>query len=145
MNTVTSVIADALDDAQLTITYRRIMRKWGEEVSGLLFNDVKHGALVFEIVDRSGWALPEGTFFEGTVAAGFFRSVLTWGSGFIEDSLTMVGTTDELYPDEYYQTIVDVDPGRSARCCGPRQPLRRPEIGGHAQPANSGVCRGRWR
>ncbi|ANM46272.1 minor tail protein [Mycobacterium phage Gattaca] len=104
MNTVTSVIADALDDAQLTIVYRRIMRNWGETVTGLLDNNVKHGALVFEIVDRSGWALPEGTFFEGTAAAGFFRSVLTWGSGFIEDSLTMVTTTDELYPDEYYQT-----------------------------------------
>ena len=104
MNTVTSVIADALDDAQLTIVYRRVMRHWGETTEGLLDNNVKHGALVFEIVDRSGWALPEGTFFEGTAAAGFFRSILTWGSGFIEDSLTMVGTSDELYPDEYYQT-----------------------------------------
>lgn len=103
MNTVTSVIADALDDAQLTITYRRIMVNDGEKTSGLLDNNVKHGALVFEVVDRSGWTLPEGTFFEGTAVAGFFRSVLTWGSGFIEDSLTLVSSDDGLYPDEYYQ------------------------------------------
>lgn len=104
MNTVTSVIADALDDAQLSIIYRRIMVHDGEQVTGLLDNNVKHGALVFEIVDRSGWTLPEGTFFEGTAVAGFFRSVLTWGDGFVEDSLSMVSTTDALYPDEYYQS-----------------------------------------
>lgn len=104
MDTVTSVIADAMDDAQLTVTYRRIMRCDGEITNGLLDNNVKNGALVFEIVDRSGWTLPEGTFFEGTAVAGFFRSVITWGSGFIEDSLVAFGSTDELYPDEYYQT-----------------------------------------
>jgi hypothetical protein len=103
MDNVTSVIADAMDDAQLSLVYRRIMTCDGERASGLIFNDVKNGALVLEVVDRSGWTLPEGTFFEGTAVAGFFRSVLTWGSGFIEDSLTAVATTDELYPDEYYQ------------------------------------------
>lgn len=103
MNTVSSVIAEALDDAQLSIVYRRIMVHNGERASGLLFNDVKHGALVIEIVDRSGWTLPGGTFFEGTAVAGFFRSVLTWGSGFIEDSIGLFNSTDELYPDEYYQ------------------------------------------
>lgn len=104
MDTVTSVISDALDDAQLTIVYRRIMTVDGERPEGLLVNDVKNGALVLEIVDRSGWTLPEGTFFEGTAVAGFFRSVLTWGSGFVEDSLTMVGSDSEIYPDEYYQS-----------------------------------------
>lgn len=104
MDTVTTVIADALDDSQLSIVYRRILTVDGERASGLLFNDVKNGALVIEIVDRSGWTLPEGTFFEGTAVAGFFRSVLSWGSGFIEDTLTQVTSTDALYPDEYYQT-----------------------------------------
>jgi hypothetical protein len=104
MDTVTSCVADALDDAQLTITYRRIITFDGERPEGLLVNNVKNGALVFEIVDRSGFTLPEGTFFEGTAVAGFFRSVISWGSGFLEDSMTSVTTTDELYPDEYYQT-----------------------------------------
>lgn len=104
MDNVTSVIADAMDDAQLSLIYRRILTVDGEHASGLLFNDVKNGALVLEVVDRSGWTLPEGTFFEGTAVAGFFRSILTWGNGFVEDSLTAVTTTDALYPDEYYQT-----------------------------------------
>jgi hypothetical protein len=104
MDTVTSCIADALDDAQLTITYRRVLTVDGERADGLLFNDVLNGALVFEIVDRSGFTLPEGTFFEGTAVAGFFRSVISWGSSFIEDTTNMVTSTDELYPDEYYQT-----------------------------------------
>lgn len=103
MDTVTSVIEDAMDDAQLSLVYRRVLTVDGENASGLLFNDVKNGALVLEIVDRSGWTLPAGTFFEGTAVAGFFRSVLTWGSGFIEDTVTSVSTTDALYPDEYYQ------------------------------------------
>ena len=107
MDNVTTVIEDAMDDAQLTIIYRRILTVDGERADGLLFSDinnVKNGALVLEIVDRSGWTLPEGTFFEGTAVAGFFRSVLSWGSGFVEDVLTQVTTTDALYPDEYYQT-----------------------------------------
>lgn len=104
MDTVKTTIADALDDAQLTILYRRILTVDGERPDGLLVNDVKNGALVFEIVDRSGWTLPEGTFFEGTAVAGFFRSVLQWGSGFVEDTLQMVNSSDALYPDEYYQS-----------------------------------------
>jgi hypothetical protein len=104
MDPVTTVIADALDDAQLTIVYRRILTVDGENSDLKIGGDVKNGCLVLEIVDRSGWTLPEGTFFEGTAVAGFFRSVLTYGSGFIEDTLTMVSSDEELYPDEYYQT-----------------------------------------
>lgn len=104
MDTVATTIKDALDDAQLTILYRRVLTVNGERPEGLLVNDVKNGALVFEVADRSGWTLPEGTFFEGTAVAGFFRSVLQWGTGFVEDTLQMVTSSDELYPDEYYQT-----------------------------------------
>ena len=105
MDPITTVMADAMDDAQLSVIYRRVLTCDGENATGLLFNtQVKNGALVFEIVDRSGWTLPEGTFFAGTAIAGFFRSVLSFASGFIEDTLTMVDSEDELYPDEYYQT-----------------------------------------
>jgi hypothetical protein len=104
IDTVSTCISDAMDDAQLSLIYRRIITYDGERGEGLLFNDVLNGALVLEIVDRSGFTLPEGTFFEGTAVAGFFRSVIAWGSGFVEDSLTAVTSSDELYPDEYYQT-----------------------------------------
>jgi hypothetical protein len=55
MNTVDSVIADALEDAQLSIIYRRIFSGEGETVDGLLDNDVANGQLVLEIGRTRGW------------------------------------------------------------------------------------------
>lgn len=104
MNTIDSMIADALDDGQLTITYRRILTAEGESVTGLLDNNVGNGALVFEILDRSGFTLPGGTFFNGTAAAGLVRSTLTWTDGFVQDTLNEAVDSEELYPDEYWQT-----------------------------------------
>jgi hypothetical protein len=103
MNTADSVIADTLDDGQLCLTYRRIFTAEGETVTGLLDNNVANGALVFEITDRSGFTLPGGTFTNGTVIGGLERTVLTWGAGFIEDTLTTVTDNESLYPDEYWQ------------------------------------------
>lgn len=107
MNTVDSVIADALDDSQLSIVYRRVFTDEGERVSGLLDNNVANGALVFEIVDRSGFAFPEGTFasiFNGTLIGGAARTALFYLSGFVEDTLVMVDDNPTLTPDEYYQS-----------------------------------------
>lgn len=104
MNTVDSVIADALDDGQLVMEYRRIITDDGEAVTGLLDNNVGNCALVFEVVDKSGFALPGGTFLSGTAAGGFLRSVLQWTDGFMSDSLTQVIDSEAIYPDEYWQT-----------------------------------------
>ena len=104
MNTVDSVIADALDDAQLSIVYRRIFTDEGEMVTGLLDNDVANGALVFEIVDRSGINLGEGTFFGGTVFSGLARTGLQYLDGFVEDTMVMIDDDPTLYPDEYWQS-----------------------------------------
>lgn len=105
MDPVSTVIADALDDAQLSIEYRRVLTVDDETVDGLLFNTTpKNGALILEVVDRSGWTLGEGTIFGGTVFAGLTRSVIQFGGSFLDDTLQLVSTTDNLYPDEYYQT-----------------------------------------
>lgn len=104
MNTVDSVISDSLEDGQLSIIYRRIFTDEGEQVSGLLDNNVANGALVFEVVDRSGFTLGDGTFFGGTVFAGFGRSILQWADGFVSDTLVMFDDNASLYPDEYWQT-----------------------------------------
>lgn len=104
MNTIDSVIAAALDDGQLALTYRRIFTDEGETVTGLLDNNVANGALVLEVVDRSGFALPGGTFLSGTAAGGLIRSVLQWGDGFIEDTFNEVTDNEALYPDEYWQS-----------------------------------------
>ena len=104
MNTVDNVIADALEDGQLAITYRRYFTGEGETVTGLLNNNIANGSLVFEVTDRSGFTFPGGTFFNGNAASGLTRSVLTWADGYIEDVLTAVTDSETLYPDEYWQS-----------------------------------------
>ena len=104
MNPVDSVIADSLDDAQLTIKYRRVITDDNESCSPNAFvGNVKNCALVFEIVDNSNITALEGTFLEGTVIDGFVRSVVQYGSGFIEDVTNLVSEDQSLAPDEYYQ------------------------------------------
>lgn len=105
MNPMDSVLADALDDAQLTIHWRRVFSDEGEVEPGLLFVDQPaNGALVYEIVDDSGYySLLHGTLLDGTIVDGMARSFVTYVGGFIEDTAT-VGMDDEsYYPDEYYQ------------------------------------------
>ena len=106
MNPVDSVIADSLDDAQLTLTYRRVLTDDNEYVDGLIgiANGVKNGALVFEVVDNSNASALEGTFFQGTILDGFVRSIITYGGGFVEDTLSIINDDETLQPDEYYQS-----------------------------------------
>lgn len=105
MNTVDSVIADALEDGQLCLDYRRVFTDEGEIADGLMIpgQNVANGALVFEVTDRSGFALTGGTFIDGTIVAGAVRSVLDWGSGLIEDTFVQITDDETLYPDEYWQ------------------------------------------
>lgn len=104
MNPIDSVIADALDDAQLTLKWRRIFTDEGEVETGLLFVDTPaNGALVFEIVDDSGYYSPlTGTFLGGTIFDGMVRSVATYIGGAVEDSAQVITDDESLYPDEYY-------------------------------------------
>lgn len=108
MDTVSTAIADAMDDAQLSLTYRRVMTVDGERATGLwnslIQDNVRNGALIFEVVDRSGWTLGNGTVFEGTVFAGLVRSVIQFGASFLDDATLLLSDKNELYPDEYYQT-----------------------------------------
>lgn len=104
MNAIDSIIADTLDDAQLTIQYRRIITDDGERCSPNIFvPNVKNCALVFEIVDNSNITTLDGTFLEGTIADGMIRSVVTYGSGFVEDIFQVATENTSLAPDEYYQ------------------------------------------
>lgn len=116
MNPVDSIIADTLDDARLTIRYRRYITDDGETCSPNVFvPNVKNGALVFEIVDNSqSWIEipnPSGngvinalsTFLNGSIVGGFSRTAITYGAGFVEDTLSVVGDDQTLAPDEYYQ------------------------------------------
>ena len=104
MNPIDSVIADALDDAQLTLTYRRILTVDGEDANlGPLVPQCANGALVLEVVDNSNFAGFEGTFLEGNILGGFTRSLISYVGGFVEDTFSLVQEDSTLAPDEYYQ------------------------------------------
>lgn len=106
MNPIDAAIADALDDAQLTLRYRRVLSDEGEVAEGLLFmpeGNVANGALVFELTDDSGYHSPlKGTFLEGTIADGMVRSVATYAGGSIEDLVGIIDDDQGLYPDSYW-------------------------------------------
>ncbi|TPW93678.1 hypothetical protein FKW78_18490 [Mycolicibacterium fortuitum] len=103
MNAADVTFADALDDAQMVITYRRILTAKGERAEGLMTKEVQNGALVFEVEDRSGFHLGTGTFLDGTIAAGFVRTAVTYADGYFEDILNVVADDETLAPDAYYQ------------------------------------------
>lgn len=116
MNAIDSIIANTLDDAQLTLTYRRVLTVDGEECSPNPFvPNVANGALVFEVVNNSKTWIdrldPESgsfvkaavTFLNHSVAGGFVRTLATYGSGFVEDVLNIFNEPSGLAPDEYYQ------------------------------------------
>lgn len=104
MNPLDSVLADALEDAQLTIRWRRVFTDEGEQENNLLFApNPANGALVYEIVDDSGYYSPlSGTFLGGTIIDGLVRSTVQYVGGFIEDNGRQIGDDETIYPDEYY-------------------------------------------
>lgn len=112
MNPVDSIIADSLDDAQLTLTYRRVITDDGEVADlgpmNALVPSVQNLALIFEVVDNSNISVladvPNvGTYVGGTIVDGFVRSVEDYVGGMFEDSLMVFADNQALMPDEYYQ------------------------------------------
>ena len=106
MNPVDAVIADPMDDAQLTLRYRRVFTEEGETMDGVLFvapDGFANGACVFEIVDDSGFYDPfTGTFLQGSIVTGFVRSTVQYVGGFIEDAVGVIADDETLYADEYW-------------------------------------------
>lgn len=101
MNRMDQVISDALEDAQLTMTYRRIITVDGEtsDVPGV--PTVANGALVLKVVDNSGVRVPEGTATGGALAIGFAHTIQTVATGLVEDVQTVTGLPTT-WPPEYY-------------------------------------------
>lgn len=105
MNPIDAVLADAVEDAGLVIKWRRVFTDEGETETGLMFNlQPANGALVYELVDESGYYNPllGGTFLGGSIVDGMIRSVVQYAGGFIEDAGTLITDDETYYPDEYY-------------------------------------------
>ncbi|RBO87020.1 Gp37-like protein [Nocardia puris] len=103
MNRMDMVIADALEDAQLTLTYRRILTVDGETSPVEGVDEVANGALVLEVVDNSGFYAADGTGTGGGIAGGLQRSIAMFLAGFVEDTRVLITDDQQIYPDEYYQ------------------------------------------
>lgn len=104
MNRMDTIISDALDDGQLTLTYRRILTVDGEvsPIDGVPV--IANGALVLEVVDNSGYYGTAGTGTGGGVAGGLQRTLTQFASGFVEDSQVLISDSQTIWPDEYYQS-----------------------------------------
>lgn len=113
MNRMDQVIQNALDDAQLTMRYRRIITDDGEvsDVPGVPV--VANGALVLEVVDTSGYYSPDGVATGGGLAGGFTRTIQQFGDGFVEDVQILAGD-DESWPPSYYDSDY-IGPGDPTR------------------------------
>ena len=107
------VAKSVLEDAQLSLTCRRYLA--GEDphpfsdLSGWFDNVVvedlftliplRHGCLVWDIVDRSGWG--EETAFGGSILTGLVRSAVSISSDGLTEGVD-VFTGDPTFPGEYY-------------------------------------------
>ncbi|AXQ64400.1 minor tail protein [Gordonia phage Neville] len=105
MQPLDTVISEVLDDAKLVLTYRRYFTDDGETVedAGLDLPSIRNGAVVFEVVDKSGYHNPDGTWFNGGIIGGLTRSAVQFLDGFIESILTPVTDDQTIWPDSYYE------------------------------------------
>lgn len=102
-----------LEDSQLSLTCRRYLH--GEDdhpfrdLSGWYDNvmvedlfsliPLRHGCLVWDIVDRSGWG--KETAFGGSILTGFIRAIVNISSDGLTEGVD-VFTGDPTFPGEYY-------------------------------------------
>ncbi|WP_367582383.1 hypothetical protein [Tsukamurella tyrosinosolvens] len=106
MNKISSVIADALEDSQQVLKYRRILTADGETPADYGLSYVSHcnnGALVLEVADESGFYEADGTPTGGGIAGGFWRSITTFLDGFVETEETFIDDDETIYPNQYYE------------------------------------------
>src|SRR3546814_3812921 len=85
--------------SDLVLTYRRILTVDGEQSP--LGYPVANGALVLEVVDKSGYWNADGTGTGGGVAGGFTRSVQSFLAGFVEDTSVVILADQTIQPEEY--------------------------------------------
>lgn len=106
MDRIDTAIADALDDARQTISYRRVLTVDGESLDsefGMSFpSDCRNGTLVLKVEDRAGFYNADGTAFGGGIAGGFVRTLVDFADGYVESIFTTISDDEEIYPEEYY-------------------------------------------
>lgn len=105
MQSIDTVIEDVLEDAKLTLAYRRYFSDDGETAADAGMGhlpSLRNGALVFEVVQNDGY-YTEATWHGGGIFGGLARSVVQFLEGFIETALSPVTDDQGIWPEEYYQ------------------------------------------
>lgn len=90
-------VKDVCKDAQLTIECRRYLPGDPDPIPG---KKLRHGCLVFEVVDKSGWNRP--TSFGGNLIDGLSRAIKRVFSDGMTEGLDYIPRVE--YPDEYYES-----------------------------------------
>ena len=91
-------VQDILDDAQLTLDVRRYLE--GEDELPWEGANIRHGALVVDIRDDSGWQ--EETSFIGSLLTGLERAYVSIAEDGMTEGINVI-TGDPTFPDEYYE------------------------------------------
>ena len=86
----------SLEDAQLTVVCRRWLE--GDPLPWAGAN-LRHGTLVIDIVDKSGWNTETGFF--GSILTGLQRAFMTIGSDGMTEGIDIINNPN--YPSQYYQ------------------------------------------
>lgn len=92
-------VQDVCVDAQLSIECRRYLSGDPQPIEG---KTLRHGCLVFEVVDKSGWNKP--TSFFGTMTQGLSRAIKRVQSDGLTEGLDYVDRVE--HPAEYKQKTV---------------------------------------
>lgn len=92
-------VSDALKDAQLTVTCRRWLNGDPEPWPGAGPNAVRHGCIVWDIIDNSNWR--DQTSFGGDLLTGLERAFVHIASDGLTEGIEVI-TGDPTFPDEYY-------------------------------------------
>lgn len=102
MDRFDQAVADSMEAAQLTMTYRRILTVDGETCPVPGVPTCRNGACVFQVVDNSGYFAPAGTGTAGALALGISRTVTEFLEGGIETILVPTTDAENIQPEEYY-------------------------------------------
>lgn len=102
MDPLDRVVEDGMDDGELMWKYRRIITVDGETSPVPGVPTVRNGALVLEIVDRSGYYDVNGTGTRYNAINGFIRTVTTFVDGFLVDADNVINGDPGTFPPQYF-------------------------------------------
>lgn len=118
---------DTLNDGQLMVSARRYLD--GDEQPWEGFTP-RHGALIFDVVDKSGFRSPEGTALGGSLFDGFKRTIASTADDFMTEvyDLATEPYDETQYLVQDWMGTTPPKPWVTIRCGGSRAPVSTAEF-----------------